>query len=507
MFSGRFTFTILIFFIFSSGATASEANADYLARRSELLQMEDGLRLGADVKLNEEEIKVDNLFKALKDEELLNGYINPEKNVPGIHFFKGKSQMENDSRVFRFLKNMPKGAALNLHTMSSVSSEWIAQNISRTPGLLNCTSKDGTIILTFRKKTNMACTTVSEEREKYGSDYDKLFESLFNLYSPTPEVTYPTKKEIWNRYKTMYYTIFDVINYLPVFRTFHWHMLEQLYDDNVTYAEIRLDFFPLYDENNKTYPANQTIIELKDIEERFKQKHPEFFGIKLIHAIIRSHNDTIIKHQLKQFVTYQAAYPDFIIGLDLVGHEDNGRRLLEFADDLINLRKSTKFFFVAGETNRLGCTDLNLLDAVLLNATRIGYGYALNKHPVLMKEVKRRNIPIEVCPISNQIQKLILDLRNHPAAMFMSQNISMVISNDAPGFWGAQGLSHDYYYAIMSLASKQDGLATLKQLVWNSIKYSALSEEEKKTAEKNLEKQWNQFIDNILKDTEFNISK
>uniref|UniRef100_A0A1B0GG82 Uncharacterized protein n=1 Tax=Glossina morsitans morsitans TaxID=37546 RepID=A0A1B0GG82_GLOMM len=465
MFRGRFTFTILIFFIFSSAATASESNADYLARRSELLQMEDGLRLGAGVKLNEKEIKVNNLFKALKDKELLNGYINPERNVPGIHFFKGKSQMENDSRVFRLLKNMPKGAALNLHTMASVSSEWIAQNISRTPGLLNCTSKDGTIILTFRKKTNMACTTVSEEREKYGSEYDKLFESLFNLYSPTPEVTYPTKKEIWNRYKTMYYTIFDVINYLPVFRTFHWHMLEQLYDDNVMYAEIRLDFFPLYDENNKIYPANQTIIELKDIE--------------------------------------KAAYPDFIIGLDLVGHEDNGRRLLEFAEDLINLPKSTKFFFVAGETNRLGSTDLNLLDAVLLNATRIGYGYALNKHPVLMKEVKRRNIPIEVCPISNQIQKLILDLRNHPAAMFMSQNIPMVISNDAPGFWGAQGLSHDYYYAIMSLASKQDGLATLKQLVWNSIKYSALSDEEKKKAEEKLQKQWNKFIQEMLNNPEF----
>uniref|UniRef100_D3TQW6 Salivary secreted adenosine n=1 Tax=Glossina morsitans morsitans TaxID=37546 RepID=D3TQW6_GLOMM len=271
MFRGRFTFTILIFFIFSSAATASESNADYLARRSELLQMEDGLRLGAGVKLNEKEIKVNNLFKTLKDKELLNGYINPERNVPGIHFFKGKSQMENDSRVFRLLKNMPKGAALNLHTMASVSSEWIAQNISRTPGLLNCTSKDGTIILTFRKKTNMACTTVSEEREKYGSEYDKLFESLFNLYSPTPEVTYPTKKEIWNRYKTMYYTIFDVINYLPVFRTFHWHMLEQLYDDNVMYAEIRLDFFPLYDENNKIYPANQTIIELKDIEKKMKK--------------------------------------------------------------------------------------------------------------------------------------------------------------------------------------------------------------------------------------------
>ena len=47
--------------------------------------------------------------------------------------------------------------------------------------------------------------------------------------------------------------------------------------------------------------------------------------------------------------------------------------------------------------------DLNIVDAILLNTTRIGHGYALSKHPQLMKLVKDRNIAIEVCPISNQV--------------------------------------------------------------------------------------------------------
>uniref|UniRef100_A0A1A9WDK7 Adenosine deaminase n=1 Tax=Glossina brevipalpis TaxID=37001 RepID=A0A1A9WDK7_9MUSC len=503
MFRKKFTFKILIFLILSLITNANGLNEDYLQRRSDLLQKEEQLRLGANITLNEDEIKVNNTFMAFKNEELLIGFKNPKRNIPGIHFFKGISQMKADSKIYRFLKKMPKGAVLNLHAMSSVSSGWFTKNVSYTPGLWNCTNST----LTFRKKEDMNCTLVSEERKKYGSEYDKLFESLVNLYSRTPEVTYPNKRVVWDRYKTMYYTIFDALNYLPVFRAFHWRMLEELYNDNIMYAEIRLDFFPLYDENKKIYPANQSIIELLDIEKKFKEKYPEFFGIKLIHSIIRSHNDTIIKHQLKEFVNYQAAYPDFIIGLDMVGHEDRGRRLLDFVEDFNNLPNSTKFFFVAGETNRLGSTDLNLVDAMLLNATRIGYGYALNKHPVLMKEIKERDIAIEVCPISNQIQKLLLDLRNHPAAMFMSRNIPMVISNDAPGFWNAQGLSYDYYYAIMSLASNQDGLKTLKQLVWNSIKYSALSEEKKKKAEEMLQKQWNKFIKDILKDPDFKFSK
>ena len=48
--------------------------------------------------------------------------------------------------------------------------------------------------------------------------------------------------------------------------------------------------------------------------------------------------------------------------------------------------------------------DDNVLDAVLLNTTRIGHGYALLKHPEVMRLIKERYIGIEVNPISNQVQ-------------------------------------------------------------------------------------------------------
>ena len=47
--------------------------------------------------------------------------------------------------------------------------------------------------------------------------------------------------------------------------------------------------------------------------------------------------------------------------------------------------------------------DLNLVDAVLLNTTRIGHGFAITKHPQVMKQVLEKDIAIEVCPISNQV--------------------------------------------------------------------------------------------------------
>ena len=118
-------------------------------------------------------------------------------------------------------------------------------------------------------------------------------------------------------------------------------------------------------------------------------------------------SSSIVDTHLKLAAELQEEYPDFVVGFDLVGQEDLGRPLVEFASQLLEAKAANpklNFFFHAGETDWQGSqADFNIMDAVLLNATRIGHGYSITKHPEVLKMAKERDIPIELCPISNQV--------------------------------------------------------------------------------------------------------
>jgi adenosine deaminase CECR1 len=194
--------------------------------------------------------------------------------------------------------------------------------------------------------------------------------------------------------------------------------------------------------------------------------------------------------------------PGLITGFDLVGQEDPGRPLTDFVPMFLEqLHPATDlqplpFFFHAGETDIVGgAADLNLVDAMLLNTSRIGHGYALKQHPLLRADVKQRGVAIEVCPISNQVLKLVDDLRNHPLHAYLSEGLPVVLSPDDPALWGAHAASYDWAVAYYAMDERPGGLATLKQLAINSIEHSTLDLTSKAAAMKAWAVGWKDYVE------------
>lgn len=162
----------------------------------------------------------------------------------------------------------------------------------------------------------------------------------------------------------------------------------------------------------------------------FKKDHPLFLGMKVILAIARNSETSSVESKMQRFVELQKKYPNFLVGFDLVGQEDLGKTLNSYVEKLKDISQNGRFFFHAGETNWFNTdADVNLIDAILMNTKRIGHGYSLYKHPILWAAFKEKDIAIEISPISNQVLHLVQDLRNHPAAFYISENVPIVVSN------------------------------------------------------------------------------
>lgn len=133
-----------------------------------------------------------------------------------------------------------------------------------------------------------------------------------------------------------------------------------------------------------------------------------------------------------------------LIAFDLQGQEDSGHTLSHWIPELLEMRARIKslgldlpFIFHAGETlDHGGDTDSNLFDAILLGTKRIGHGFSLIKHPLLMQLCKERNIAIETCPISNEVLGLCPTTKTHHLPVLLSNCVPCTINSDDPGSWG-----------------------------------------------------------------------
>jgi adenosine deaminase CECR1 len=253
-----------------------------------------------------------------------------------------------------------------------------------------------------------------------------------------------------------------LVNYESVYRWYIGAAIDSMIRDKVMYAELR----PML--MDKTIPTDngegtlnhkaQMKIICEEVDKKKAQLKAENalhkfpFGLKIIYCAPRSipyRGDKFPNMQIElgDCIDLKLAYPDLICGFDLVGAEDRPNSIGFYADLLLGFVETCKklnisipFMFHAGETllDTGGSSDpdkSNLYDALLLNSRRIGHGYALLKHPLLIEKYKQQNISLELCPISNEFLHLCGNARQHPFPALLAAGLHCSLNADNPGLY------------------------------------------------------------------------
>nr|XP_046250151.1 adenosine deaminase 2-A isoform X2 [Scatophagus argus]XP_046250152.1 adenosine deaminase 2-A isoform X2 [Scatophagus argus]XP_046250153.1 adenosine deaminase 2-A isoform X2 [Scatophagus argus] len=470
-------------------------------QRQALIQLEASMQTGGQLVLTDAEQQLDALLFKLKQEEIMRADF-----PPAMHFFKARPLIRT-SPIFGLLQKMPKGGALHVHDFSMTSVEWLVKNATYRPHCYMCFTDNDSIRFIFSSlwpKSLPHCSPwilLENLRAKMANTTDldnSIMGNLTIFTDQDPETVYPSQDVIWNRFEQAFLALWGLVTYAPVFRDYYYQGLTEFYMDNVMYLELRALLPEIYELDGSTHDTVWTLKTYEDVTRQFTSEHPDFFGARIIFTVHRGVNISVMTAVVEEAMKLQRDFADIMAGFDLVGHEDSGKPLWYFRDALslpAERGMPLPFFFHAGETELEGTdVDQNMLDALLLNTSRIGHGFALLRHPLAKVLSKKRGVAVEVCPISNQVMKLVKDLRNHPAAALMSENHPLIISSDDPAMFGASGLSYDFYEAFVGFGGIRSSIGTLKELAISSIRYSSLTVKQQEKALALWQRRWEKFV-------------
>ncbi|KAK6538878.1 hypothetical protein TWF694_010436 [Orbilia ellipsospora] len=429
---------------------------------------------------------------------------------PGMSFTLAKDRMEQ-TLLWKVVKRMPKGALLHAHFDAMCDMRWMCEAAIDTPDILVSVpqplltsqdyataaapsfkvgeaSSDSTSITSSSYQPGTFVTLSSQITDSNREDFINYFVRHTTISIQDSLTHHNGLNDIWRRFSAVFRVILGISQHVPFFRKMVRRVISQLAADGVRYVDIRTVFFAPENPEDRHKGAYDILAAFKEELAAFKAT-PEganFWGARIIWTTLRIHNREFIENNMRYCVEVYKKYPDIIAGFDLVGQEDLGRPLVDLLPELKYFETlcaqenvTIPFFFHAGEVNSDGDVhDENLFDAVLLGTKRIGHGFSLYKHPLLIEEVKNKNICLEICPISNEVLRLASSILSHPLPAFMANGVAVALANDDPGILGqgATGMSHDFYQVLQAFDNV--GLEGVGDLVETSVMFAAFEGEE-----------------------------
>lgn len=209
-------------------------------QREALMKLEESREIGGSVVLNSKEKVLDEKLYQLKLQEM-----EAPDFPPAMHFFKAKPLIDA-SPVFRFLKKMPKGAALHVHDFAMVGVEWLVKNVTYRENCYVCFTDCGSVRFVFRSgqpKAAPSCSAwalLKTLRQKHNTtELDNSFIRNMTLVTENPDSEYPNQDVVWKRFEQAFVVVYGLVTYAPVFKDYFYQGLREFYTDNIMYLEIR----------------------------------------------------------------------------------------------------------------------------------------------------------------------------------------------------------------------------------------------------------------------------
>lgn len=437
---------------------------------------------------------------------------------PGVMFHMAKNRMEQTD-LWRIVQKMPKGSLLHAHMDAMFDVDFLIDLAFSTPGIHMSAPEPLLKPKDYEQAPFLfqysSCS--KEESENKSTIWSPSYESSSLITIQKAASSFPNGGEagfrdwlrsrclltpdhsyfhhhgvdaIWAIFTRTFPIINSMLNYEPIFRQCLRRLLAQLAGDGIRYVEFRVAFVFEYRKEHHDTPEDGYAEFYRVFQEELEQfkateEGSQFYGARIIWTTVRRFSNRDIVESMKQCIEMKMAFPELISGFDLVGQEDLGRPLVDLVPVLFWFRKrcaeeevDIPFMFHAGECLGDGDgTDHNLFDAILLGTRRIGHGFSLYKHPLLLDLVKEKKILIECCPISNEILRLTSSIKSHPLPALLSRGVSVSLCNDDPALLGhgKNGLTHDFWQAFQGLENM--GLTGLATMVENSIRWSCYEDQ------------------------------
>lgn len=210
------------------------------------------------------------------------------------------------------------------------------------------------------------------------------------------------------------------------------------------------------------------------------------FGIKseLIVDLIRDHGPEIGMRRLEELTPYLGKG---LIGIGLGGSEQN------FPADpyaVVYKEARKRGFRLTAHAGEVAGAESIWAVIEKLGVERIGHGVRAAEDPKLVSLLRKRQVPLELCVISNVRTGVCGCVETHPIKQYFQQGLMVTINSDDPTMFNTS-ISQEYLVLVQKLGFT---VSDLKRLSMNGVSASFIPDGDKELMKSQFEREWNQLL-------------